>query len=88
MCENLVMCACVPQFLNDVNTEPHKHLSYRGDLTLEEDGNRPIAIRSHLVEEPTARNHRAVKLLREELNPLNNVQFLLCMNKRFKKKGR
>ena len=78
----------VPQFLNDVNTQPHKHLSYRGDLTLEKDGHRPIGVRSHFVEEPSARSHGAVKLLREELNPLNNVQFLLGMNERFEKERR
>ena len=76
----------LPQLLNDVNAQPHKHLSYRGDLTLEKDGHRPIGVRSHLVEEPTAGSHRAVKLLREELNPLNNVQLLLGMNEGFEKK--
>ena len=76
----------VPELLNDVNTESHEHLSDRGDLTLEEDGHWPISVRSHFVEEPTARSHRAIKLLGEELNPLNNVQFLLGMNERFEEK--
>ena len=59
-----------------------KHLPDGGDVAPQEDGDRPVAVRGHVVEEPPAGGSTAVELLGQQLDPLDDVELLLGVDER------
>ena len=59
-----------------------KHLTDGGDVAPQEDGDRPVAVRGHVVEEPPAGGSTAVELLGQQLDPLDDVELLLGVDER------
>ena len=49
---------------------PVKHLTDGGDVAPQEDGDRPVAVGDHVVEEPPAGRGTAVELLGQQLDQL------------------
>ena len=59
-----------------------KHLPDGGDVAPQEDGDWPVAVRGHVVEEPPAGGSTAVELLGQQLDPLDDVELLLGVDER------
>ena len=59
-----------------------KHLTDGGDVAPQEDGDRPVAVGDHVVEEPPAGRGTAVELLGQQLDPLDDVELLLGVDER------
>ncbi len=64
-----------------------KHLPDGGDVAPQEDGDRPVAVGGHVVEEPPAGGGAAVELLGQKLDPLDDVEFLLGVDERLQEEG-
>ena len=64
-----------------------KHLTDGGDVAPQEDGDRPVAVGDHVVEEPPAGGSTAVELLGQQLDPLDDVELLLGVDERLEEEG-
>ena len=64
-----------------------KHLTDGGDVAPQEDGDGPVAVGGHVVEEPSAGGGAAVELLGQQLDPLDDVELLLGVDERLEEEG-